>query len=316
MSHQPLLAASRAVAVALSILLTFGLLATTGPVAAQEGAPGEGPGAGITEEQARAALLERLRSFGWTDGPAEVELRQLARIDLPEGYSFLDGDGARKLLSLYDNRPSDREVGLFGRTDGLDGWFVVFEFNDIGYVKDDEKDEIDPDALLESFRENNRQANEWRKSKGIPTLRLVGWKTEPRYNEETQNLEWCLHAESDSGPVLNHNIRILGRKGVMEVTLVCSPAELDSSLGEVRDVLAGFAYQEGQRYGDFEAGDKIAKYGLTALVAGGALAVAAKTGILQKLIKPLIIGLVVAAGAVGSFFKRLFGGGGGKSDTA
>jgi len=39
------------------------------------------------------------------------------------------------------------------------------------------------------------------------------------------------------------------------------------------------------------------------LVLGGGLAMAAKTGLLQKFMKPIIIGFI----AIGAFFKRLFG---------
>ncbi len=47
----------------------------------------------------------------------------------------------------------------------------------------------------------------------------------------------------------------------------------------------------------------MAEYGLTALVAGGAGVVAAKTGLLAKFWKFIVAGVV----AIGAFFKRIFG---------
>jgi uncharacterized membrane-anchored protein len=89
---------------------------------------------------------------------------------------------------------------------------------------------------------------------------------------------------------------------VMNVTLVCAPDNLEASLTQLRGALKGFSYVGGETYAEYRKGDKIAEYGLTALVAGGTLAVAAKTGLLGKLIKPIMIGLV----AVGALLKRFW----------
>jgi len=63
-----------------------------------------------------------------------------------------------------------------------------------------------------------------------------------------------------------------------------------------------FAYKSGGKYAEFRQGDKVAKYGLTALVVGGGVALAAKSGLLGKLFKPILVGLLV----VGSALKKLF----------
>jgi uncharacterized membrane-anchored protein len=114
--------------------------------------------------------------------------------------------------------------------------------------------------------------------------------------------------ESENERVINYNTRILGRRGVMEVKLVVGSEELEANLPAYKQLLGTFDYIGGERYAEYKPGDKLAKYGLTALVAGGAVAVAAKTGLLTTILllfkkawKLLIIGLV----AVGSFFKRL-----------
>jgi uncharacterized membrane-anchored protein len=48
----------------------------------------------------------------------------------------------------------------------------------------------------------------------------------------------------------------------------------------------------------------VAEYGLTGLIVGGGLLMAAKSGLLAKLWKPIAIGVV----AVGAFLKRIFTG--------
>ncbi len=72
-------------------------------------------------------------------------------------------------------------------------------------------------------------------------------------------------------------------------------------------VKKNFTWKAGESYAEFREGDKVAEYGLAALIAGGAAAVAIKTGFLAKFLKPIIIGVIALFGAIASFFKKLFG---------
>ena len=104
-------------------------------------------------------------------------------------------------------------------------WSVIFEFNDVGFVKDDEKDKLDADKLLASIKAGTEAANEERKKMGNAPLLIVGWEQPPKYNDQTHNLEWAIRATSEGRAILNYNTRLLGRKGVMEVVLICKPEE-------------------------------------------------------------------------------------------
>jgi len=170
-------------------------------------------------------------------------------------------------------------------------------------VKDEDRDELDADDLLGSLRESNEAGNEMRRKRGWSTMDLVGWQTPPHYDAATQNLEWGLLFHSAGGQVVNYDVRLLGRHGVMQVSLVASPEAMAAALPEFRQMLAGHVFNEGERYAEYRAGDKVAEYGLAALVTGGALAVAAKTGFLQKFWKLLVAGVVAAIAGL----KKLFG---------
>jgi uncharacterized membrane-anchored protein len=257
----------------------------------------------LTQEEPVTEAAEQvpeMPSLAW-QANQRAAMGDHAEVDLGETYVFLDGGETRRLMELYGNFPSNKEVGLVAGAENPFGWFIVFEFDQVGFVKDDDKEDLDAQAMLESYREGSAASNKKREDLGMAPLNLVGWKVQPNYDATSHNLEWCLEFESQGSPVLNHNIRLLGRKGTMNAVLVCQPEEFDSALAETREVLKRFSFKEGHRYGDFVSGDKVAEYGLTALVAGGAVAVAAKSGLLGKLIKPLILGLAV----VGAFFKNL-----------
>jgi uncharacterized membrane-anchored protein len=78
---------------------------------------------------------------------------------------------------------------------------------------------------------------------------------------------------------------------------------------DMREVLSFVEFNEGHRYGDYVAGvDKVAAYGIGALIAGGVLA---KVGFFKLLLGALIAGkkfVIVALVALGAFLKKLFSG--------
>jgi uncharacterized membrane-anchored protein len=94
----------------------------------------------------------------------------------------------------------------------------------------------------------------------------------------------------------------------MDVDLVLSPTEVATTLPEFDTLLTGFEFTSGNRYAEFKAGDKIAAYGLTALVAGGAGAALAKSGILAKFWKLIVFGALAALAALKKVFSAIFGG--------
>ena len=242
-------------------------------------------------------------NLNWTPGPAVAKLGDVAEIKVPEGYQFLGATDTQKLLEAMKNPTSGNELGFVTSTAEGSDWFAVFEIDDIGYIKDDDKGELDPDAMLEAIKQGSYRSNSERANRGWPTLNITGWEKPPAYNTETNNLEWAIRAESEGQPLVNYNTRLLGRSGVMEVALVVDPQGLPAALPEFKNIIAAFGFTTGHKYAEFRSGDKMAEYGLAALVTGGAAAMALKTGLFQKLWKFIVAGVVVLAAGI----KRLFG---------
>jgi uncharacterized membrane-anchored protein len=284
---------------------------------AQQPAPAAPPAAGSQQapdqEELKRRLKERMdevEKYGWSrQGTGKLGNR--AEIVIPKDWRFTDGNGTRQLMVLYGNPATDRELGTLAQEGIGDPPWIIFEFDESGYVKDDDKDELNADDLLASLQEGQKAGNEYRRKNGMDELEILGWAVPPRYNEKTHNLEWATKLHSIGSPAdeisINFNTRLLGREGVMEVTLVCEPDELTAMIAEQEKILTGFSYIEGQRYAEYRAGDKIAEYGLTGLVAGGAAFALAKSGFFTKFAKPLIIGAIALLAAVKKFFGKLFG---------
>ncbi|MDA0347204.1 MAG: DUF2167 domain-containing protein [Verrucomicrobia bacterium] len=248
---------------------------------------------------------KELQAMNWqNEGTGDLD--GLATIEIPEGYSFIQKKDTRRLMELFGNIPTEIESGLICPEDL--SWFVVFEFSKEGYVKDDEKDSLDADAILKDLKAGNAAGNERRQEMGLETLTLVGWAVPPNYNPATNNLEWAIQLQGEDGGItVNFFTKLLGRRGIMNATLVCDPNALESILPDYQQLLTNYSYTSGNTYAEFKEGDKIAKYGLTGLIAGGALFAAAKTGFLAKFLKPILIGLAVVGGAIAKFFKKIVG---------
>jgi uncharacterized membrane-anchored protein len=261
-------------------------------------------------QQQEPQKQEQQPKISWQVGPTTGQLGDIAQINVPKGFRFTGKVGTQQLLVLTHNIPSGNELGAVIADDKDSSWFMIFEFQDSGYVKDDEKDKLDADALLKSMKQGTEEGNEERQKRGWRPLHVVGWDRAPFYDPGTHNLTWATRVRGDdpkgAGSV-NHSIRLLGRRGTVNVDLVADPGEYAASLPAFNTLISGFAYSQGGRYSDFTAGDKVAKYGLAALIAGGAGAVALKTGLLAKLWKFIVIGVVAIAGFIKRIFRAIFG---------
>jgi len=249
--------------------------------------------------QAQPHQIPELQDLDWQTEPSVGKIGDKGEFKISEPLLFLDAADTDKFLQFNGNLPQTDSYTIATKK-GY--WFGVLHFVNEGYVKDDEK--IDADALLESLKEGNRQGNEEKRKQGLETLVLDGWYFPPRYDTETKRLEWGtkLRSEKDQSITVNVTTKILGRSGYISAILVSNPESLDKDLIEFKQALKNFDYLSGEKYSEWKEGDKVAAYGLGALVLGGAAAVATKKGGL-KLIWLAILG---AGAAIWAGIKKIF----------
>jgi uncharacterized membrane-anchored protein len=254
----------------------------------------------------------------------------LAKITLTDDFRYLDPADSEKVLhDLWGNPPNKHTLGMIFPKDAgpLDrgGWGIAISYEGNGYVKDNDADKINYDDLLKQMKEETHEANEERVKEGYDAMELIGWAAPPRYDKETHKLYWAKEykVEGATHDTLNYNIRILGRRGVLVLNAIASMREFPAIEKTVPEVLAMVDFQPGNTYADFDPKiDKIAEYGLAALVAGGALGAAAKLGlfgVIAKYFFVIILALkkfiiLVVVGVV-ALVKKLFSSFGGKSST-
>jgi uncharacterized membrane-anchored protein len=106
---------------------------------------------------------------------------------------------------------------------------------------------------------------------------------------------------------------VLGRQGYVSLNLITNSSTVEADKPAAHQLLEAVNFNDGKRYSDFnESTDKVAAYGLAALVGGIAakkLGLLAGLGVLIAKFAKVIIAVVVGAGAaITKWFKGRGGG--------
>jgi len=249
------------------------------------------------------ALLDS--SLKWQTGTITLK-DGLAKINLSDNFRFLDNADSRKVLHQIWRNPDYPEIlgMIFPKDKGpLDhgSWAVTVDYEAGGYVKDDDAEKINYDDLLKKMQEQVKEASPEREKQGYSSIELVGWAAPPRYDKTTHKLYWAKELKFGGGTrnTLNYDIRILGRRGVLVLGALSSMDTFPEIDQKIPQLLTMVDFQPGNAYADFDPKvDKIAEYGLATLVAGGALAGAAKLGLFGLLFKYIVVVVLALKKAV------------------
>ncbi|MDI9778664.1 DUF2167 domain-containing protein [Pseudomonas putida] len=261
-----------------------------------------------TAEQWLATLKPQHGNITLPSGIASLQLNN-------EFYYLSPADTERLLTEGWGNPPGFKTLGMIIPTAvnplADNGWGVIISYKNDGHISDDDAAKIDYAELLEQMKAEDEEDNKERRKQGYAGLTLLGWAEPPSYDQATHKMYWAreLKAEDADQTTLNYSIRVLGREGVLELNAVAAMADLQTIKQETPKILAFTNFTDGNRYADYDAKtDKLAPYGLAALVAGG---IAAKAGLFAKIgvallafKKFIVLGLVAIAGFLGKLFKR------------
>jgi len=266
------------------------------------------PEAAATEEAAR-----EVAAFKYQTGDVVLP-NKVATLHLGDKYHYLDVAETNRLLKEWGNPPDDETQGtiLPAEVDPMEegGWAVFLTYIDEGHVDDSDAAKIDYDDMFKDMKESAEDSNSARKDAGYAPLHLIKWAEPPRYDVATKKLFWAKEIDFEGSDVhtLNYDVRVLGREGVLSMEAVASIDQLEMIRGEMRPLLDAAEFNAGHRYAEFnKSTDRLAEYGLGALIATG---VAAKLGLFGKFLALLIAAkkiIIVAVIAIGGFIARLFG---------
>jgi uncharacterized membrane-anchored protein len=240
----------------------------------------------------------------WREGPSAISLGHQIELALPDGYQFLGLPHAETVMTQLGNLYNENLLGIVvagheASDQDDDGFLITLRYDADGYIKDDEA--LDGNAILQSLRDAETAYNEERKRAGFPPIHAEGWQESPRYDNAQHELIWALLVSSplddaDGERTVNYSTRVLGRQGYVSINLVTDATLLAQHKPAASAILAATSFAPGMRYEDFDpTTDAVAEYGLTGLVLGGiglGVAKLAKIGLLAKLSKLLLVGLI------------------------
>lgn len=234
----------------------------------------------------------------------------VGELTVPTGFRYLDSAQSRRVLQQVWHNPSGESLGmLFPANRGPltdNSWAYVIEYDPMGYVKDDDANDIDYNELLTDMQKDVQENNQERQASGFEPVSLLGWAANPFYDKGSHALHWAKALRFGSAPdtTLNYNVRLLGRKGVLVLNAIGEPDQLPEIKASIPGLLAGLTFTKGQQYTDFNPGiDEVAAYTIGGLVAGKVLA---KVGLFALVLKFWKLGLLALAG-VWAALKRFLG---------
>lgn len=231
-----------------------------------------------------------------------------AKLTVPEGFRYLDkAQSIYVLTDLWGNPKDSTVLGMIVPTNRgvLDdnGWAFIISYEDMGYVEDDDAENIDYEDLLKEMQKETSAANAERVKQGYESVQLVGWASAPHYDASLHTLHWAKElAFGDVTPhTLNYNLRILGRKGLFNVNAVAGMPDLVEVQSNIDKIIKCVRFDAGFKYTDFDSKtDNVAAWTIGGLVAGKVLGKVGFFALIAKFWK--IIAVVIAAG-FGSFMK-------------
>jgi len=253
-----------------------------------------------------------------TAGPADVPLAGKGVLKLPPDHWFAPQPQAGRLLLSSGRAGNDPSLlGLIVAA-GAQHRIMTVHYVDLGHIHDEDARDWDADDLLKSYRAGAAAVNQGRQQAGVVPMEIVGWAEKPSYDAAAHRLAWAVAtreqgAAADGSQSVHCSALLLGREGYFMINLATTLDELPAGRTAAQAMLAALAFDEGQRYADFDrrtdrsAEDNLEalKMGVTARKLGYVGAVGLFVAEYPKLV---VVGLVVlVVGAVGFFRRGLLG---------
>lgn len=261
----------------LPYLLVSGLLLRASLLDAQTDGASEATSDTVDSEPVvTQAYLDSIDA-SYTYQTGAVPIAGVATLTLPPTYKFLDAAQSKQVMvDLWGNPPSVAEdmIGMIFPVDaGVydDGFAFAIEYDSLGYVSDADADAIDYTLMLKDMMKEDSLEEIQRSAEGYDPLVLVGWADPPHYDKTHKALHWAqeLDRMDSSAHVLNYNIRVLGRRGMLLLNAMGTMDHLDSVKTAIPTLLDMIAFDDGNRYDQFNpATDKVADWSIAGLIDG------------------------------------------------
>ena len=270
--------------------------------------------AALTPSHAQMTTEQRRDEIGkipWTRDGSHKLGESSSTISIPPNhFAAFAADAARfeTLVGNGDLATKHLEAIVINERDEQ---VIFLSFNDEGYVTLDDWKDVDAAAMLDTIKDNTEKGNAEKVRDGFLPVHVKGWLQQPTLDRDSNTVRWAIAADDGSTAIVNAVELRLGRRGFEKLIWVGDADAYVAQGGELDLMLRAHAFDPGFRYADYVTGDKVAAYGVGALVATLVGAKLAKVGLfagLLVLLKKFGVFAVVALGGLLAKFRRaIFG---------
>jgi len=187
------------------------------------------------QEQSLIQAPQQAKSVEWIQGPRNVNINDIAEVNVPEGYQFVGREGASTILGRMGNPVPNNLIGLLASASAKGG--IVLKYSKIGFVKDSDKDQINATNMMAAIQRVIDRQNIEAAKQGAPFISSAEWELKPSYDATANKLEWAIKAQAGKEIAVNYSVRMLGRQGVLEMVAV-EPNEANFDLAPLKRLAA------------------------------------------------------------------------------
>lgn len=250
-------------------------------------------------------------TFHYQEGEIMFD-NQVGTLMVPAGFRYLDAAQARFVIhELWGNPGGEGTMGMIVPADvpitSPESWAFIITYEEMGFVKDNDADDIDYEELMATMQADAVEENKLREEEGYDPIDIIGWAAKPYYDTSKKVLHWAKEIRFGDSEVhtLNYNVRVLGRKGVLILNAVAAIDALPQVEQNIDPVLSAFQFAPGNKYDDFNPNlDQVAAWTVGGLVAGKVLAKAGILALILKNIKLIGLAIVGLASVLWKWFQR------------
>ena len=257
-----------------------------------------------TQSEHQRSATQEFAKMHWRGGTQKLAGSHGTFV-VPRGGTMVSGAEAERADQLI-NGTQDTSTEGFAE---INHRSLYLSYSDEGFVTADDWKDVNADDLLNSIREGTDRANEERAKIGIGALHIDGWVQKPAFDATRKSVRWVTRAHDDRGPVINAVALQLGRHGYERFTLVSNGRDPKGDAAILGGAVNAYRFDPGSRFSDYVQGDKLAGYGVAALVGTAAGATIAKTvgfGAILLLIKKFFLVFIALGAAAFGWVRRFF----------
>lgn len=261
-------------------------------------------GPALADTRSHSTAKQEVAKMHWARGTQKLA-QSHGTFTVPRGGTMVSGAEAVRVDNIINGT---RDTSTEGFVE-LPHRSLYLSYRDEGFVTADDWKDVNADDLLKNIRDSTEQANEQRAKNGISALHIDGWVQKPAFDAARKSVRWVTRAHDDRGSLINAVALQLGRHGYERFTLVSSGSDPTGDAAVLAGAVNAYRFDKGFRFSDYVPGDKVAGFGIAALVGTAAGATIAKTvgfGAILLLIKKFFLVFVALGLGALRYLKRFF----------